>query len=90
MNEDIYVFELGTPLDDGAIDAFERLGTVERPLSDLGLFKMDEPGFVLTGNADTGRVRLRIKTTSDETGIKERFESVLDTALTTAGTEHRS
>ena len=50
---------------DRLLAALESLGTVERPLADRPLFRMDEPAFVVSGSLESGRFRLRSKTTAD-------------------------
>lgn len=77
-NENIYVFTVEGLEAAQLVDCLSDLGTVRQPLPDADLFKIDESGFVVTGNADAGRFRLRIKTTGEATATKRRVERRLE------------
>ncbi|PSQ19261.1 hypothetical protein BRD00_03225 [Halobacteriales archaeon QS_8_69_26] len=81
MHEDLYRYDLPEVPPDRLRDCLSDLGAVEQPIAGNPLFKMDEPGFVVTGNLDEATFQLRIKTTAEESGIRDRFVAHMEECL---------
>ena len=81
MHEDLYRYDLPEVPPDRLRDCLSDLGAVEQPIPDNPLFTMDEPGFVATGNLDEATFQLRIKTTAEESGVRDRFVAHMEEYL---------
>ncbi|MFC3957503.1 hypothetical protein [Halovivax cerinus] len=91
-DEPIYevTIEDGTmPTADRLRSAFDDLGDVCQPCSDRPLVRMEAQTFVLTGNLDTGRLRLRCRSTDgvDPESVRSQFERRLERAFDGSSTE---
>lgn len=81
--EAIYRYRVDSEVDDVVPDCLESIGTVSRPLPDNPLFRIDEPQFVVTGNADAAEFRLRIKRSreTDDEAIKQQVTDAVEAGI---------
>lgn len=82
-DERIYRFRVDPEFADVVPDCLRTLGSIDRPLPDAPLFRIDEPEFVVTGNADAAEFRLRIKRNrdADDEAIKRRVSAAIEASV---------